>query len=211
MAICVFAGLTAMMLLLCTQWRQMQRPLLPLLAVFVLVLAGNVAVQHTKDYLGVSSLTQETVNQTLDKTNKQSSQGGSEFKAVRVDNPVKFPYAFATVFWRPFPYEVKKAQQMIAAAEGMVLLGLTLLSWRSIASIPRRLRASPYLGYAILFVIVFVYAFSAFSNFGLLARERTQVLPLYLVLLALPVLPRKAEATPPPPNGQFAARWARNA
>jgi hypothetical protein len=111
---------------------------------------------------------------------------------------VKYPYAFATVFWRPFPTEVRKPQQMIAAAEALVLLVATLMSWRSIASIPRRLRASPYLAYALLFVLVFVYAFSAFSNFGLLARERTQVLPLYLVMLALPAWPKTQSASPAP-------------
>jgi hypothetical protein len=43
-------------------------------------------------------------------------------------------------------------------------------------------------------VLVFVYAFSSFSNFGLLARQRVQALPFLLVLYALPeyqTLPRR--------------------
>ena len=33
---------------------------------------------------------------------------------------------------------------------------------------------------------MFVIAFSSIGNFGIMTRQRTQVLPLFLVLLALP-------------------------
>jgi hypothetical protein len=191
-AICLFAGLTALMLVVCTQWKRMQRPVVPMIALLVLFLAANVVVQQTKKYLGVESLTQEAVTRTLDEATRRSSQGGSEFTPVRVNNPIKFPLGFGTVFYRPFPIEVHNPQQLIASLEGLILLAATMLSWRSLASIPRRLRASPYLAYALAFIVAFVVAFSAFSNFGLLARQRTQVLPLYLVFLALPSLKQPA-------------------
>lgn len=185
-AICVFVGLTVMMLIIGTQWRRMRRPIMPVLAVLALALVGNVAVQRAQSYLGVDSLTQESITQTLDSTVQRSSTGGSEFTPVRVTNPVKFPLGFATVFYRPFPFEVHNAQQLLTAAEGLVLIGATLASRRSIASVLRMLRQVPYIAYCVAFVVTFVIAFSAFSNFGLLARQRTQVLPLYLALLALP-------------------------
>jgi hypothetical protein len=40
--------------------------------------------------------------------------------------------------------------------------------------------------YAVAFTAMFVVAFSSFANFGLLARERVQLFPLYLVLLSVP-------------------------
>jgi hypothetical protein len=185
-AICVFSGLTLLMIIVCTQWRRMRRPIVPMIAMLILFLAGNIVVQQTKRYLHVESLTQESVTATLNETTRRSSQGGSEFAPVRVNNPVKFPYGFATVFYRPFPTEVHNTQQLIASAEGLALLLVTVLSWRSVVAVPRRIRSSPYVTYALAYVVVFVVAFSAFSNFGLLARQRTQVLPLYLVMLALP-------------------------
>jgi hypothetical protein len=185
-AVCVMAGLTVMMLIVSTQLKRMRRPIMPVLAVLVLAVVGNVAVRRAQSYLGVDSLTQESISQTLDATVQRSSQGGSEFSPVRVSNPVQFPLGFATVFYRPMPFEAHNAQQFLTAAEGVILIGLTISSRRSLASIRRMLRSTPYLTYCLGFVVMFVVAFSAFSNFGLLARQRTQVLPLYLVLLALP-------------------------
>jgi hypothetical protein len=195
--ICVFAGLAAVMLVLCLQWRKARRPIMPLVATVAFVIIGNVVVQQTKTYFGVEALTQESVVQTLDEATRRTSQGGSEFTPVRVNNPVQFPFGFATMFYRPFPTEVKNAQQFIAAMEGMVLVIATIVSWRNVAAIPRQLRASPYTAYALVFIIAFVVAFSAFSNFGLLARQRTQVLPLYLVLLAVPPIAKRQRSPRP--------------
>ena len=40
--------------------------------------------------------------------------------------------------------------------------------------------------FALIYTLVFVYAFSTIGNFGILVRQRVQVYPLFLVLLALP-------------------------
>jgi hypothetical protein len=53
---------------------------------------------------------------------------------------------------------------------------------------------NPYVTYAFVYSAVFVLAFSNFSNFGILARQRVQLLPLFLVLLAMPA--NREEATP---------------
>jgi hypothetical protein len=45
------------------------------------------------------------------------------------------------------------------------------------------------MGYTLLFIL----AFSGFGNFGILARQRSQLFPLVLVALALPYVRR-----PPP-------------
>ena len=94
--------------------------------------------------------------------------------------------AFVTVFFRPFPFEVSTAQGLMSAAEGALLVLLAILSWRRIRSIPRLFRTRPYVAFCVGYVLVFVYAFSSFSNFGILARQRVQALPFLLVFLALP-------------------------
>ena len=46
--------------------------------------------------------------------------------------------------------------------------------------------------FCVLYSVAFVYAFSTFGNFGILARERVQVLPMVLALLCLTRLERQA-------------------
>jgi uncharacterized membrane protein len=56
------------------------------------------------------------------------------------------------------------------------------------------LRSEPYVTYAIVYLLIFFFAFGTIGNFGILARQRTQAMPLLFVLLALYPLSRKADA-----------------
>jgi hypothetical protein len=60
------------------------------------------------------------------------------------------------------------------------------------------LRSRPYVAFALTFVLVFVAAFGVISNFGILARQRTQVLPFVFVLLSLPAVGLTSEIDPSP-------------
>ena len=55
---------------------------------------------------------------------------------------------------------------------------------------------TPYVMFSLIYTLVFVYAFSAIGNFGILVRQRVQVYPVFFVLLALekPLLNRKSRA-----------------
>jgi len=48
------------------------------------------------------------------------------------------------------------------------------------------MRTNPYVTFAVVYALAFIIAFAGFANFGILARQRTLMLPLFLVLLALP-------------------------
>ena len=48
------------------------------------------------------------------------------------------------------------------------------------------MRRNPYVTFAVVYVAAFIWAFSGFGNFGILARQRVLMLPFFLVLLALP-------------------------
>ena len=52
---------------------------------------------------------------------------------------------------------------------------------------------TPYVAFALAYTAMFVLAFSAIGNFGLLTRQRTQVLPFVLVLLAVPAARRPVD------------------
>jgi hypothetical protein len=94
--------------------------------------------------------------------------------------------AFVTVLFRPFPFEVSDVTGLAASFEGLFLIGLLVLSRNRIRSIPRLLRTTPYLTYSLTYLVVFVFAFSSFANFGILSRQRVQAIPFLLVLIALP-------------------------
>jgi hypothetical protein len=124
---------------------------------------------------------------TLEETRNQTSTGGSEFKPLTISTPVQLPLGIPSVAFRPFPWEARSVNSLIAAIEGLLLVGLFVASWRRLLSLPALLLRRPYLVFALSYVVVFSVGFSYLANFGILARQRTQMLPMVLVLLALPV------------------------
>ncbi len=175
-------------------------PFIRILVFGILFAVGTILIGQTSQFFGVSGLTQETVNQTLqDAEGRTLKEAGSTFTPVSVaDNPVNFPLAVATILYRPFLFEVKNVQSFLSASEGMFLMWLTWRSRRRLRNLWNQMRYSPYVAYSFGILLAFTYAFSAFSNFGILARQRVQVMPFFLVLLCLPerkVVPRK-EFTP---------------
>lgn len=162
-------------------------PLARLLTFGLLFLVGTVLMGRTSTFFGVSSLNQETVAQTLQDAQGRTAEAGSNFTPVDVTtNPANFPLAVVTVLFRPFPFEVTNAQSLLSAGEGVFLIWLTWRSRRRLRNLWNQMRDAPYVAYCVGIVLSFTYAFSAFSNFGILARQRVQVLPFFLVLLCIP-------------------------
>jgi hypothetical protein len=158
----------------------------------VVFVIGVSVMARTREFFGVQSLNRESVEEILDDTEGRTATGGSEYDPVRVRTPADLPAAAVTVLYRPFLFEARSPQIRASAVEGLLLIGITIASWPSLRLLPRGMRKYPYLGYCIGTILTFVIAFSAFSNFGLLARQRTQILPLFLALLCL--APRKTDA-----------------
>ena len=50
----------------------------------------------------------------------------------------------------------------------------------------RSLRQQPYVLFCLVYVVLFIVAYSSFANFGLLTRERVQLTPI-LVLFSAPI------------------------
>lgn len=153
----------------------------------VLMSVGVVVVTTAASFFDVDRVSGESVTEVLDYTDEQSGQGGSEFEAVRVKSPTEFPNAVLAVLFRPWLWEAGNGQALIAAAEGMMLLVLGVASATRLLRLPRYIFQVPYVAYALTYTVMFVIAFSSISNFGILTRQRTQVLPLVVVMLVLPV------------------------
>lgn len=162
-------------------------------ALFVMFIA---LASSTSQFFGVDSLNSETVNDTLADAEGRTSEAGSTFTPIDVsNNPAMLPVAFVTVLYRPLPIEATSGVAAASALEGVLLLYLTAKSFRRLLSLPRSMRRYPYIAYCVGILFTFVYAFSAFSNFGILARQRCQVLPFFLALLCLPEWNREGVIT----------------
>jgi hypothetical protein len=168
-----------------------------IVVVLVLLVGGSIVAGKTAERLNLDDTGADAISTALANTAAQTDQGGGAFKPATVNTPIEYPYAFVTVWFRPFPTEARGtggASQFASALENLVLILLILLCWREVRQLPRALVRVPYATYAVTYVVAFVYAFAAIANFGILARQRTQGLVLLFVILCLPDL----VATRPP-------------
>jgi hypothetical protein len=141
------------------------------------------------------------IGTALDATVSRTNEGGSTFSPADPANPIGYVEAFVTVLFRPFVFEAHNAESLFTSIESLFLIGLFVASWKRLVSIPKRLRSQPYVGMAIAYILMFVFAFGTIANFGILARQRSQVLPFMFVLLSvLPVVASVARPAPPTPR-----------
>ena len=147
-----------------------------------------VAVGQLKTFFGVDNFDAEAVQTTLDEVAHQTGQGGSQLDApASTDlNPSRLPLAFVDVMFRPFPWQASNLQALIAAGESGFFLVFFLTSWRRFVGALGSMVRTPYVVLCCTYTVLFVYGFSAFSNAGILVRQRVQVLPFVLVLVCLP-------------------------
>jgi hypothetical protein len=151
-----------------------------------LLLSGSTLIGVAQNFFNLESLSAQTAQEQLDEVTRRSGEKGATFKPFSPNNPVGFVLAGGTVLFRPFPGEVRSAQGLLTSLEGLTLLGLCLLATRRFVRLPLEILRRPYAAFALVYTFAFVYAFSSVVNFGILARQRAQLLPLVLVLLCIP-------------------------
>jgi len=163
-------------------------PFAKVTGILVLSVASLVVMQQAASFLKVDNLDVTNVNKVISDTQERTDEGGSTFKAEPVTSPLDLPRAAATVLIRPFPWEAHNLQAMASAAEGLFLLYLFWHNRARVRRLPIHLKSS-YPSFCVLYTLMFVFAFSTFGNFGIIARERVQVLPFVLALVCLPLRP----------------------
>jgi len=95
-----------------------------------------------------------------------------------------------TILFDPLPFNAHGSSQLVAALENSVIAVLILISLRNLRMTIRASFARPYVMLCTIYSILFIYSFAALGNLGLIARERTLLLPFFLVLLCIPRTPR---------------------
>jgi hypothetical protein len=154
--------------------------------VAVLTGASALVMQQAAAFLEIDGFDGSSVDKVIADAVERTDEGGSTFQAQPISSPADIPLASATVLLRPFPWEAHNAQALVSAAEGMFFLYLCWRHRARLRRLPVNLRKS-YPVFCVAYTAMFVYAFSAFGNFGILARERVMVLPFVLALLCLPL------------------------
>jgi len=129
-----------------------------------------------------------TLNQVS--ANNQGTGAGFGSSAVPYSsNPLYYPRDVYTVLFDPLPVTARSITQLAAAAENTLILVVIFLSLRQLRCLFRASPLRPYVLVCFLYSVVFIYAFAALGNLGLITRERTLLLPFMFVLLAIPVGP----------------------
>jgi hypothetical protein len=149
------------------------------------IAAGAIVIRVAANFLKLDSVSTSSVTGAINKVQGNTGIGGSAFAAHTVNSPLDLPGAMVTVLFRPFPWEAENLVMLASSVEGSLLMLFIALSWRRWYRAPRLLREYPYVMTALVVILLFVIAFSALGNFGLLVRERAMILPLVLVPLCL--------------------------
>lgn len=163
-------------------------PVAKLGGILVIGLTLAVVVGQAVELFGVKDrFDAEAVSQVLQRAKDQTSVAGSSFGTASTDlSPSAFPNALISVLFRPFPWEAGNPLAFGASLEGTFLLALFLVCRGRVVGAIRSVLHTPYVVLCLSYSVLFVYGFSSFANFGILTRQRVQVFPFLLVLLALP-------------------------
>ncbi len=161
-----------------------RRRVLQLTALVCLAVGATFVAANAEQYFGVDSLTAGSVETILDDT-QTSTSTGTVIGVRPVRTPVDVPVATVTVLFRPFPWEAPNALGLISSLESLALLVLLGSRLRP-RQFLRAVRGSPLVVFATTYVVLFIIAFSNIENAGILARQRTQMIPLLLIFAALP-------------------------
>lgn len=150
-------------------------------ALAAIPLALGVADEFGLDLTQISADELEPVFNDIGDT---TEQGGSSVQGGVIRGPLDIPAGVLKVLFQPLPHQARNLQSLVASAEGVILLGLLLWQVPSMARNRSQLRKSPYLVACMVYVALFVWAWSAMLNLGILARQRSLVIPFLLALVA---------------------------
>jgi hypothetical protein len=145
--------------------------------------AAAQAIQAARYVRRSGIATDDGLGTAFEQTARRTSKlGGSVFTPPIVRSPALFPLVPATILFRPHPFEAHNPQALATALEGVALFAITLSRVRRLGGV----RQQPYAAFALAYSTLFCGAFAGIANFGVLARQRVQLLPFYMVLLSVP-------------------------
>jgi len=145
----------------------------------LVVAVTTASLQFGIDLSSVSS----DVDPFISELQRRTQEGGSAVQGQAIRSLADVPAGVMRVVFRPLPNEAVSPQGWASALESVVLLIVVILLLPAMIRHIGRLRQYPYLLFSLVFVVGFIVGFSAIFNLGILARQRTQMLPFLVALL----------------------------
>lgn len=123
------------------------------------------------------------VNDFVSNLEGNTGGGGSAVSGGAVRGIGDIPAATLRVLFRPLPFEAHNAPALASAIESAAIL--TVIIWRlpKILKNLRYLRRDSYVLMSSVMTAGFIVVFSPFLNLGLMARQRSQILPFLAVIV----------------------------
>ncbi len=138
--------------------------------------------------------TSSGVTAVLEQTSGRAAYGGSYVAPSIAASPRRVPMAVATVLYRPLLIDAHNNQALISGLETTLLLGLSFVRFRWALGALRLIRRRPYLALCAAQTALMIFVLSNVANFGLLARQRIQLLPFFLAWLCVPPASERADS-----------------
>lgn len=129
--------------------------------------------------------------QQINHNNQGTGEGLGSSGVAYSQSPLYYPRDVFVVLFDPLPFNAHGGGELFQALQNTVLLVVLLASLRNLRILPRVAFARPYVMLCFIDVVVFCYFFASLGNLGLIARESTVMVPLYLVILCIPRGPRR--------------------
>ena len=163
------------------------------LVLALLVPALLISMTRVDNLFGGANDRGGNVGSVLAETTRRTTTGGSSFEVQPVRSPADLPKATVSVLLRPYPWQASSGPALIASLEGVLLLLLVILRWRDLARVPQLAWRKTGVAFGLTYLLLFIVAFSNIGNAGILARQRTQVMPFLLIAVCAAASPHRSE------------------
>ena len=159
-----------------TTRRFVQSMVISALTLWLLVKAFSLLGVNSTDYTSVESFMSHWAHQT--------NQGGSAIE--RTDSSVlAVPMAFVNILFRPFLTEARSAMALVSSLEMLAFWALAVSGSRRFPAVLRSWQTNRLLRFVMPFSMLYVLMIGlTFQNLGIIARQRTLVMPALLMVVA---------------------------
>ncbi len=164
--------------------RQRRRGVVVVRLLVSAVVAGFIVVQGAEQ-LGVDPTELESVTTEIQYRSNNTDRGGSSLGGHAV-GVAAVPIGLFNVLFRPLPFEANGLTMFIAAVEVALFWSMIFRSRRAVRRVLRQWRKLPFLLFGAGFGGLWATLIGlTFVNMGILARQRTLMMPFLVAVLAL--------------------------
>ena len=157
-----------------------------LLILVLVLIASYSAVRYSISSLGLEEHMSSAGNilYYLETKTGHFHQGGSAFQASPILSLKQLPMGVVNSLLRPFPWEVPNFLALIASSDSILLLALAVRYFKNIIAALTSFGSNGFIIFIIIFSVLFTILLSTVGNFGILVRQRVQLMPFLLMFIA---------------------------